>query len=199
MRASVLPVFVAATFASPVAVADDEPAQATGAWRGWHPSVETDPTTIADWVLGSLAYSTHVLLKPPIAHWRFGLDNYEGDVPAQFLKGDASPFRARYAAWGAQAQFFFSGNSRGFFVGSFVIVHRWTYRLPDASTSTWRAGVTPELGFQWLPFGGTGWYVTPWIGATMDARVSGSPQVGGHTYPESAVSPIITLHVGYEL
>jgi hypothetical protein len=165
----------------------------------WRPSFETDPTTAAYWVLGSLAYSTHVLVKPPIPHWRFGLDNYEGDVPGQFLTGDASAFRVRYAAWGAQAQFFFSRASRGFFVGSFVVVHRWSYRLAEAATTTWRAGVTPEVGFQWLPFGSSGLYVTPWIGATLDARVAGSPTLSGRTYPENAVSPIVTVHVGYEL
>jgi hypothetical protein len=197
MRPEVLPLAVAAILVSPIGesigAADEEPA------RGWRPSMETDPTTAADWALGSFAYSTHVLLKPPIAHWRFGLDNYEGDVPAQFLSGDAAPFRVRYAAWGAQAQFFLSSASRGLFVGSFVVVHRWTYRLDEEATSTWRLGMTPEVGFQWLLFGRAGLYVTPWIGATIDARVAGSPQVGGRTYPENAVSPIVTLHVGYEL
>ena len=170
----------------------------------WRPSVEIDPQTAVYWLLGSLAYSVHALVKPPGRHWRFGIDNYAGDTPSSFLASDLQAWHVRYAAYGVQAQYFITdwfgwdGWPKGLFIGTFVVAHRWQYRIGNGQTDTFRAGVTPELGLQYMPIPRCGFYVTPWVGATFDVRLAGSPDVGAQHYPESAVSPIVTLHVGYE-
>jgi hypothetical protein len=174
---------------------------ATDPTQRWRPSVEIDPRIAIDWALGGREYSVHVLLKPPRSNWRFGADNYGGDTPSAYLMGDAKGWTVRAAAWAVQAQWFPWEHLPGLFVGNFVVAHRWQYRVGDAQTETWRVGITPEVGYQWLPFGATGFYVTPWVGATLDVRVAGSPAIStGQTYPESGfeATPILTLHIGYE-
>jgi hypothetical protein len=174
---------------------------ATDPTARWRPSIEIDPRIVIDWALGGREYSIHVLLKPPRSRWRFGADNYGGDVPPPLLTGDAKGWTVRGAAWGVQAQWFPWERVRGLFVGSFVVAHRWQYRIGQAQAETWRAGITPEIGYQWLPFGDGGVYVTPWIGATLDVRAAGSPGTSaGLVYPESGfeMTPILTLHIGYE-
>jgi hypothetical protein len=165
----------------------------------WRPSVEIDPRIFVDWALGGLEYSIHVLLKPPRSRWRFGLDNYGGNLPSQTLTGDAQGWAVRETAWGAQAQWYFWPSVPGLFAGSFVLTTHWQYHFGDAQTGTWRIGVMPEAGYQWLPWGDPGLYFTPWIGAIVDGRVSGSPTIAsGRTYPERVFTPIVALHVGYE-
>lgn len=170
----------------------------------WRPSIETDPQTAVYWLLGSLAYSVHALVKPPGAHWRFGVDNYAGDMPSSLLASDLQSWHVRYAAYGVQAQYFITdwfgwkGWPKGLFVGAFLVAHRWQYWIGNGQTETLRAGVMPEIGLQYMPVPRFGLYVTPWVGATLDVRLAGSSDVGALHYPESSVSPVATLHVGYE-
>jgi hypothetical protein len=165
----------------------------------WRPSVEIDPRIFVDWALGGREYSIHVLVKPPQSRWRFGIDNYGGDLPSQLQTGSAKDWTVRETAWGAQAQWFFMSAAPGLFVGSFILTRQEQYRIGNAQTETWRLGVLPEAGYQWLPFRGRGLYFTPWIGAIVDARISGSPAIAsGREYPEADFTPILALHVGFE-
>jgi hypothetical protein len=165
----------------------------------WRPSVEIDPRIFIDWALGGREYSIHVLVKPPRSRWRFGLDNYGGDLPSQTLSGDAQAWTVRETAWGIQAQWYFLPSMPGLFAGSFLLGTHWQYRIANAQTATWRLGLMPEAGYQWIPWGDRGLYLTPWIGAVVDSRVSGSPVIAsGRTYPESVFTPILALHIGYE-
>lgn len=163
--------------------------------------VEVDPSTFA-----FHGYSGHVRVSPGVLpRWTFGAGVYGLDLPRLLVDLDSANrgegWEVRIRLGGAVfVDRFFDPGREGVFLGAELGLQR--YRLGNPRLGIDSAGFTtlllmPRAGYLWRPFR-AGFYVMPWVGAGVAAKVSGETAVGAGSYHVPPVPIFATLHVGWQ-
>jgi hypothetical protein len=161
--------------------------------------VETDPATF---VLGGFA--APVRIRPSATpQWSFGMGAYALNLPSVMVALDSAN---RDLGWSSRIVFagsafidrYFRRDGEGAFVGAQLGVQQ--FRVTRASVDGQREFTTvlamPRIGYLWRPFG-SGFYVMPWLGLGLTAKVAGGVMLGGATYDVFPVVAFATVHAGW--
>lgn len=165
--------------------------------RAPHLLVETDPSTFA---FGGFA--AHARLT--FGHAAVGLGAYAMNFPDVLVdnlpgnRGEDFGVRLQLGV-GAFGDWFVRDDSKGLFVGAQAAVQRYRYThdaVPDATGHGTNVLFMPRVGYLYQPFD-AGFYLEPWMGLGLTARVAGDGRVGDRTYRVFPVIPYAALHVGW--
>ena len=183
---------------------------------GLHIGVDSDPSMFA---LGG--YSAWLTGRVPLGNGlRLGGGLFALDVPAPvstLLNGGIDGFHMRLNGYMAHASYFLTRDGRGgLYSGAYVGALETQYRRAEAPkdvASVWHATVMPMIGYQWFPLENdefhvgdfplrsvlAGFYVEPWLGASIWFPVAGEPVVAGKRFHEPPGVPFPAVHIGWEL
>lgn len=155
--------------------------------------VETDPLTYFN-----QGYSAQAAIKPAsIPRLRAQVSTFAQDLPSFAMAKPGWNIRIGGATAGADV--YLSPGRTGLFagvMGSYVESTLTRDDSPGVSRRVTLAGAMPRIGYQWFPFG-RGVYLTPWVGVNLAAKIWGTAELGGHSYPKPSVFPQAAVHLGF--
>jgi hypothetical protein len=138
-----------------------------------------------------------------IARVRVAVASFSLDVPDLVTQlGGNDDFHLRVRPSGAlYVLYYLSPGRSGLAVGGSVRYLRLRYThdaVPGMEAET--SEVSPEaiVGYKWHPTR-HGFYLQPWLGASITAWRSGEPVVGDRTYAPLPVQLFFTVNLGWEL
>jgi hypothetical protein len=175
------------------------PAEPLRAPEPTHWSAEADVLGVVSMVAGN-GYSLHLNVKPAATpHLRFGLSVYQFELPTFAISSENAGWSFGSTSVAADVHVYLAENRRGWFAGAYLGYERPKFGRDGATVQTNRFEAIPHVGYQWFPVTGSGFFVTPWIGARINVVEAGTPTLGDRTYHDPRVQPFGTIHVGFEL
>jgi len=164
-----------------------------------HVFVETDPATFA-----FEGYAAHARIRPSSTpHWSFGAGVYAMKLPTIMVDVDPANrdrgWSSRIAfAFGAFVDRSFRDDGDGLFVGAQLGAQRFRVTRGGVGGEGDFTAVLamPRVGYVWRPFD-AGFYLMPWLGVGMTAKVGGDTTVGDASYHVLPVVAFATLHAGW--
>ncbi|MBS1120090.1 MAG: hypothetical protein H6Q90_2318 [Deltaproteobacteria bacterium] len=164
-------------------------------------NLETDPF---DFFLGG--YGLVVGVRPSaLPHWRLSVATFALDLPSFLVEIDDANkgFSLRIDhGFGATGSYHFSEASGGFYVGPAIgyFINEYSRDdLPGMVTTVHSFNVGAQGGYQWFPLKQRGFYLQPWMNASVPLYTSRDPKVGDREFHSPPVNVNLLLHVGYEL
>lgn len=194
-------VCLAALLAPEIALAEVNPgSDVSSEGRPTRLFLETDPTTFP-----FRGFAAHLRVRPSVlARWSFGAGAYALSLPKVLVELDPTN---RDKGWSSRITIgtalfvdrYLRDDGEGPFVGVELGVQRFRVTrdaMPGEAGFT-NLLVMPRLGYFWRPLD-AGFYVLPWIGVGVTARVAGDVRVGDDTYNVFPIIAFATIHVGWQ-
>lgn len=193
-RTHVTLLLLAALVALPLVPA---PARAQDAGASTEIFVETDPATFV-----LRGFAGHVRVRPAaLPRWLLGVGMYAMDFPSLLV--DLSPAN-RDEGWdvrlrlggGVFADYFLRPAPAGWFIGAEAALLGLRASRGAEAARFVNVLLMPRVGYLARPFA-SGFFLMPWLGVGVTARVAGSADAGGETYELYPVSLSDSAHVAW--
>lgn len=162
-------------------------------------SIETDPTTyFFDGCSLQLRLSSFLIEKLSL-----GIGVYQAAIPDFYLEENS---QNKNKGWEAKVEigfdlyvdYYFSDPYKGWFAGAGFSVYEFEIGRLEETTSYVSLVETLRAGYTWRPYYEC-FYVSPWIGYSINQQVSGSNSLLGESLELPSGSFVGTIQVGLSL
>jgi len=162
------------------------------------------------------ALVTHIEASPPMlllqgigveagiklrGHLELGAAAFTLVIPEAF-QGDNKDedWDIRDSGGGLSARWFHRDDGHGLFLGGTVELQNHHLERAGESMDSLEAGIAAQVGYQWFPVDGSGFYVRPWVLAVVPLWFSEERELAGESFEEPLpVRFVPSVYAGWEL
>ena len=164
-------------------------------------SLETDPMP---YFLNGYSVHTQVSFEK-LSHWRFGMGGFYMEYPEFMINLEPDNkdkgWNVHMHGMAFAVEYYLKRQTEGLFMGAAFLTG--FFEVSNNNVSNEKINYTSflptfRIGYRWLPFKDNGFYILPWFGLGVTASKAPDTQVGSMEYVVNRVTPLVSLHVGYE-
>ena len=162
------------------------------------------------------AVVTHIEASPPMlllqgmgveagvklrGHLELGAAAFTLVIPEAF-QGDNKDedWDIRDSGGGLSARWFHRADGHGLFLGGILELQNHHLERAGESMDSLEAGIAAQVGYQWFPVDGSGFYVRPWLLAVVPLWFSEERELAGETFEEQLpVRFVPSVYAGWEI